>query len=152
MNKQQFKELIIDVLTYIGYNSGSAVNLLMGTAAQESHLGEFIKQIRGPAEGIMQMEPPTFDDNFENYLKYNPVLQRKVKEVANISHFKSESLRYNLALSIAMARVHYLRRSEPLPDADDIGGLARYWKKYYNTYLGKGTEQQFVDNYKEFVL
>jgi hypothetical protein len=27
---------------------------------------------------------------------------------------------------------------------DDIHGMAAYWKKYYNTYLGKGKIENFV--------
>ena len=49
--------------------SQEAENLLMGTAAQESALGEYIRQLgNGPALGIFQMEPETFDDIVRNYL------------------------------------------------------------------------------------
>ena len=50
-----------------------------------------------------------------------------------------------------MCRVHYYRVSEALPEENDIEGMARYWKKYYNTPLGAGTEEEFIHNYKEYM-
>ena len=58
----------------------------------------------------------------------------------------------DLAYACAMARIHYLRKPEPLPAHDDIEGLARYWKEHYNTFLGKGTVEEFVHNYRRLVL
>ena len=49
-----------------------------------------------------------------------------------------------------MARIHYLRVPEKLPD--NLIGYSRYWKKYYNTEQGKGTEEEFVKNYNMYIL
>jgi hypothetical protein len=35
--------------------------------------------------------------------------------------------------------------------ANDIAGMARYWKRYYNTVHGKGTEAEFIKNYEELI-
>jgi len=51
-----------------------------------------------------------------------------------------------------MCRMHYYRKSEPLPESDDVRALGEYWKKHYNTVKGKGTVDEFVENYKRFVL
>ena len=67
----QLKKAIEEVLDYLNLNSLSAVNLLLGTAAQESRLGEYIEQVNGPALGIFQMEPKTEIDIFRNFLTYN---------------------------------------------------------------------------------
>ena len=37
----------------------AAVELLMGTAAQESLLGDHLVQVKGPALGIFKIKPPT---------------------------------------------------------------------------------------------
>ena len=50
-----------------------------------------------------------------------------------------------------MARVHYLRVPQPLPAADDIDGLARYWKAHWNTREGAGTPERFVESYRNHV-
>lgn len=150
MDKKTLKSLIISVLKELNLHTDNAVNLLMGTAAQESHLGRYRKQLGGgPALGIFQMEPATFDDIVKNYLRYKPELAARIERVARISRFKAEDIENNDLLAICMARVHYLRVREAIPS--DLEGWARYWKRYYNTPLGKGTEEEFIANYKKLV-
>jgi len=151
MNKYQSRELITETLNGIELSSNNAVDLLMGTAAQESHLGEYINQVgNGPALGIMQMEPATFKDHIAWLSKRKDDLMYKILDVCNMSAPKTDSLRYNLKFSIAMARVHYLRRPEPLPST--IAEMAAYWKRHYNSYLGAGTIDEFIKNFKKYVL
>lgn len=151
-NKTQFKELIETALKKLDLYSESAVNLLLGTAAQESKFGTYLKQLgSGPARGVFQMEPATETDLWKNYIVYKPQLMQKIKEVCGLLGPNQEALQYNLYYAVAMCRIHYLRKTDPLPDADNIQAMAAYWKKHYNTYLGKGTVEEFVENYKRFV-
>ncbi|MFR5683794.1 MAG: hypothetical protein ACLUD1_07050 [Clostridia bacterium] len=151
MDKEQLRDLIHRVLVALDLHSEVAENLLMGTAAQESELGEYIRQLgSGTALGIFQMEPNTFKDIVYNYLQYKPDLAKKIIYVSGINALRSEYLEYNFALSICMCRVHYLRVSEPIPA--NLLGWAKYWKEYYNTRLGKGTEGEFMQNFKKLVL
>ena len=59
---------------------------------------------------------------------------------------------WNLGYATAMCRVHYRRVLEPLPGADDIPGLAEYWKQHYNTPLGRGTVGEFADKFERYVI
>jgi len=138
LDKKQFEDLIKRILIEYDLYNKSAVNLLLGTAAQESKFGTYIRQINGPALGIFQMEKPTFDWLKNIYGSKYP-----------IGEF--DELEYNLKLAILLARLRYRIVKEPLPDANNEEGLARYWKKYYNTPLGKGTIEQFINNYKKYV-
>ena len=95
------------------------------------------------------MEPATFNDIVRNYLRYKPELAVKIERVARVCRFHAEDIETNDLLAICMARVHYLRVSEAIPS--DVEGMARYWKKYYNTPLGKGTVEEFISNYKKLV-
>ena len=61
------------------------------------------------------------------------------------------NLTNDLSYSVAMARLKYWRDPEPLPQAGDIEGLAHYWKDHYNSHLGKGTVEEFIENYQRFV-
>lgn len=144
--------IIIPILDYIGMNSKSAVNLLLGTAAQESRLGEYLHQINGPALGIYQCEPNTLDDIFNKYLRHRKELLKKVLKLSALGLTRSKNAEGNLYYATAIARIHYYRVFEPLPSSDDIEGLANYWKKYYNTEKGKGTTEEFINNYKRYVL
>ena len=147
----QLKELIEETLREIDLYSEDAVNLLLGTAAQESQLGKYIKQLgNGPALGIFQMEPNTFNDIRNNYLGYRPALVGALIHFCNISDWDSAQLVYNLKLAICMARIHYLRVPNALPG--NLKGYAKYWKKYYNTPLGAGTEGEFVANYEKYII
>ncbi len=136
--------VIIPTLKELGMYSPAAVNLLMGTAVQESKL-TYLKQIGGPALGIYQMEHETYLDIWRNYLEYKPQIIWHLEEEI------SEQMVYDLAYATIMARIHYWRRPEPLPDKDDVEGLAKYWKQWWNSPLGKGTVPQFVLNYNRYV-
>jgi len=132
--------------------SQKAVDLLLGTAAQESHLGYYLRQISGPASGIYQMEPNTYKDIWGNYLYYKPELVKKIKMFYG-EHVSNnfEKITYDLRYATVMARIHYLRVAEALPEVGDVEGMANYWKKYYNTYKGKGITSDFIDNYQSFI-
>lgn len=156
-NREQLTELIEETLNDYGLHSDSAVNLILGTIAQESAFGTYIKQLGGgPALGICQMEPSTHEDIWKNYIKYRKELYEELKQEFGViddvilcNFIKPDPIvmTYNLRYSIIMCRIHYLRQKPALPQYNDIPGLAQYWKKFYNTPLGKGTEQEFIDNY-----
>lgn len=165
IDKDQIRDLIRrtlkeadDVIPY----SEDAVELLMLTAAQESHLGTYIKQIRGPALGVFQMEPATHDDIWGNYLIFKKQLASYVglyvgyrystKSADLPSPVKSEALEANLVYAILMARVHYRRVPAALPPRDDIEAMATYWKRYYNTPEGRGQVGEAEFNYRELCL
>lgn len=153
INKSQLRDIIKYTLEYIGLYSPAAEDLIMGTIAQESHLGTYIKQLgRGPALGLVQMEPATHNDIWNNYLKYKPELAKKIEELS-LSNFSKQpsQLTGNMYYSIAMCRVHYLRVREAMPAHGDVLAYANYWKKYYNTVLGKGTVQEYITNYAKYV-
>lgn len=153
MNKNELRTLISTTLQQVGFCSKDAVELLMGTCAQESCLGKYNRQIGGgPALGIFQMEPATFNDIVINYLRFKPDLMGKIMKVSGVVSLSAEDLVENKTLSICMARVHYLRVKEPLPSHKDIWAMGEYWKQYYNTPKGKGTVKEFVENYKKYCL
>ena len=151
-DRHQFRSIITEVLDELGYNSESAVNLLMGTAAQESRLGTYLMQVGGgPAQGVFQMEPTTEHDIWYNYIMFKPWIEDAIKKTCRVSwRVKEGRLKTDLAYQIAMARIHYLRVPAPLPDPDDIEGLAEYWKRHYNTPLGRGTTREFIENYERY--
>lgn len=131
--------------------SKDAEELLLLTAAQESHLGGYIKQVEGPALGIFQMEPRTDQDIHENFLPHNPPLLSRVCDFIPKGFGRIEGLQWDLGYQIVMARMQYWRQSEPLPPYKEVERMAQYWKKWYNTEAGKGTVEEAVSNYKKFV-
>jgi len=155
MNSDQLKTLIIEpTLKLLGLYDMSAVNLLLGTAAVESDCGEYIEQIpSGYAEGIYQIEMATHDDIVNRFLanqRYDHV--RKVIMDLKIRSLSDEqNLVGNLYYSTAIARMVYYRIPTILPLYNSKEELARYWKRYYNTFLGKGTTEKFIYKYDKFI-
>lgn len=123
--------------------SMAAEQLLTLTAVIESNGGQYLRQFTntgpGPALGIFQMEPATHKDILGNYLIYHDDISRAAKAAANVRHLHTSHLTYNLRYAAIMTRLHYARVAERLPEAGDPEWMVRYWKKYYNTPLGKGT-------------
>ena len=76
IDKAQLTDYIIKpTLLQIGLFNHTAVNLLLGTCAQESRMGTYVHQLgNGPALGIYQIEPATHNDIWANFLKYKPAL------------------------------------------------------------------------------
>lgn len=141
-------------------NTIQAVDLLLLTAATESHLGTFIRQVRGPAEGIFQMEPATEKDIWTNFLGFpkNWELAEWALSYTNGRQphleVRVRDLVHNMAYQIAMCRIHYWRKPGALPNPAHKNyelGLAAYWKKHYNTHLGKGTVEKALADYRRLV-
>jgi hypothetical protein len=129
----------------------AAIRLLMGTAAQESGFGTYVRQLGGgPALGIYQMEPATHDDIWLNFITNRRELAYQISiELDYDMH--ADRLVYDLRYATIMARLHYYRVPQALPDADDTDGLANYWKSFYNSHLGAGTVDEFHHNYLRYV-
>ena len=127
--------------------SQAAEELLLMTAAQETHLGRWVKQEGGgPAVGVYQMEPATFRDNLA-WARGNFVTKAIFTDYDD-----PEMMVWHWDFATVMARVHYLRVREALPAWDDRKGLAEYYKKYWNTYLGKATVPEAMANYERYVI
>lgn len=145
-------DIIRPVLKQLRLYSPAAENLLFGTCAHESKMGKYRKQVGGgPALGIYQMEPATYKSIWNDYLIYRPELAKLVLEFSGHPCTPSaDAMILNDKYATAMARIKYLSIPAELPAADDLEGLANYWKKYYNTPLGKGTPESFIKDYEKY--
>ena len=160
MNSGQFRKLIVrPTLQFLDPEipySRVAEELLMLTAATESHLGEYIAQVGGgPALGVYQMEPATHEDLL-NSLKMPAWNKIAIKVYLFLPMLLAKEhlnqLVGNLYYATTMARLKYYAVKEALPPPHgDILGLAMYWKLYYNTYAGKGKADEALENYRRYV-
>ena len=162
MNAEQLRTYVIrPTLQQLDLWSEASEILLLGTVAHESKCGEYLHQVGGPALGIYQIEPATHRDVWENYLRYKSGLMLKIQDMVPVAQRRrtpggwtsgsDAMLITDLAYATAIARVIYLRAPMRLPEADDLHGLAGYWKKYYNTPLGKGTVEKWLADYAKHV-
>jgi hypothetical protein len=158
---RELRDWVINPVTkLIGAYKPSATALLLGTAATETHFGKWLHQGGGgPARGIFQIETNNPNSGHDLIMKWldNPKRKHLFDRIwglrSNYSLITTDQeLTFNLAYQVAIARCLYLSIPRPLPKPHDVKGMAIYWKKYYNSPLGKGTEQQFIDDYNRFVL
>lgn len=154
MNRDDVKNfrdyVIVPTLHHLKLFSDAACNLLLGTAMAESRLVAVKQHGRGPAVGRFQMEPATWDDLYKNFLTYRPELRARVNDLVISSLSSCEQMAGNDYYACAMARLAYYRRPEALPAADDVEGLAAYWKKWYNTPLGAGDPVKWANLYRAY--
>jgi len=153
LNAKQLIELIIDpALKDLVMYSEFASDLLVFTCATESAGGTYIKQLKGPALGIYQMEPTTYNDIWQNYIKGKNDLQQILLYNFEASRMPSEDrLIYDLRFATAMTRIYYARIKDPLPKLASLDNLWNYYKTYYNTELGKADYHRALDAYMEFI-
>jgi hypothetical protein len=110
-------------------NSRAARQLLLVTACVESHCGHYLRQIRGPAVGIYQMEPATY--RWLTSTQVGPHLP-PLARITSCLH-----------CATLACRLRYWLVPHPLPAADDRDGLWHYYKKFWNSTAGATTKTQF---------
>ena len=148
-NPKQFREVICCTLADFGekYSTDAAIELLMMTAAAESDLGSYLYQDDGDAEieqelalGVFQVESMTFYD----------VLKRVIQSrYPGFPCHTFTDLITDIRLGIVIARFKYWSIPEALPRADNVRGLARYYKRYYNTPNGKARTGDVIRKYEQ---
>lgn len=151
MKPAHFRHVIIrPTLKYLGLWSPSAENLLLGTALVESGLFYMRQHGGGPALGFYQIEPATHKDIEDRFLLLdrNADLHSKVLALKAPVPSAQEQLISNLTYVTAIARLKYLMDPQPLPAADDVWQLAQYWKRVYNSELGRGHPRDFQSAYE----
>jgi hypothetical protein len=167
MDCNQLRTIIVaPVIKEISINSDSSwqhvtkysqecEDLLVGTYAQESGCGRYIKQLYGPALGPWQMEPKTHDDVWKFYINTRIKIGGTILKMCQMSSQPAASMMVdNIRYACCMARVYYLyidfikKLNKPIPTT--LEGQAQYWKEHYNTMQGKGTVEEYIANYKRF--
>ena len=153
----QLRDVIVKpTLIALGLWSPGATQLLLGTAAQETQLGKYLIQqkigFRGGI-GIFQMQSPAFMSTWDKMVTPNLVMRNRLKLLLGYeSRPVADRMASDLLLATAMCRLYYAAITTALPQADDVTGMANYYKTYYNTAIGKSTTQEFVRNYEIYVL
>ena len=157
MDIRQVAHLILrPTLHILDLHSLSAERLMLGTGAHESGGFRYLKQLGGgPALSPWGIEPATARDVIERWMQAPArgrlwALFRTAFEFEP-HHSIEARLLCDLRFACAVARLIYYRVPEPLPSADDLEGLASYWKRHYNTALGRGRERDWLSNYRRHV-
>lgn len=147
MDPKQFLDYIIrPALDGMGQTSPKAETLLLATAAQESHCGEYVHQIGGPALGFFQMEPATHK-LVKDWLWEN---RGHLYDVIGCKNSADDRLIWDLRYATQMARSLYLSVMYPLPDQKPDACFL-YYKTHYNSARGAATQAEFNSNWQKYV-
>jgi hypothetical protein len=152
-NPAILREHIRSTLKLVGLSCRpEAEELLLGTCAQESLFGTHRRQLGGgPALGIYQVEPATEQSLWKDHILYRPLLASAIIQVCGVSGPNPIQLENNLSYQHIICRLRYYAWvKDPIPTK--IPEQALYWKEHYNTPLGAGTPEEYIENYKKFVL
>ena len=139
------KDSIKWTLEYIDMYSEDAADLIFKTGMAESAYKTVKQYNGGPAIGYWQVEPNTMYDIMENYVKYRPKLEKLLISLGYSDSDSETRVMNNMSLQIVFCRLKYKMSRFPLPEAGDLESQAKYWKKIYNSYLGKGTVKHFME-------
>lgn len=135
--------LVRAVLTEIKAHSDRAELAILMIVAHESGGGKARKQIGGgPARGIIQMEPPTFNSTIKFGEKAATYLRRAGFDPAVV---QCADLEFDDRLSVVMARARLAMDSAPLPSTP--ADMAIYLKKLWNG-PGKATPEKYLKDWE----
>ena len=143
----EIKEIVEYALYKIDSYSDDALALVVRTGMAESGYRALKGMGMGnPAIGFWQIEPDTLLDMMRNYISYRPHYRASLEELG--MEFSGDdifiSVMSNMAVQAGLCRLHYRRDKDPLPSWSDLEGQAKYWKRVYNTELGRGTVKHFI--------
>lgn len=143
LDPKQLRPMVKSVLTYLGEKDPKWIDLLLITSQVESNLGRSVKQKKGPAVGIFQIEPFTEKEVWKHYIDRNKDLKEKVHKLRFPAKLNRHEMEYNTAYSIALTYCIYKWRKVN-PKNMTLADMAYTHKMKYNTMKGKSTVSKTI--------
>ena len=154
MNRKQLEKLVVvPTLREIpsGY-SDEALTAVMQIVAHESLRGNYLKQVEGPALGLIGMEPKTHDQTWlhgdsiwKNALLIGIITQ---DEYDNKAHPPAERLLYDLRYNVFMCRQRLFMKRAAIPH--DPIDISIYLKKFWNSIHGAADDLSYHHDLKRW--
>ena len=117
-----------------------AYNMQMETICVETGLGEYPDTDDKQGMGLSQIDRIKYDDIILNSQEHRDTIWNKWHIDINLVTF--ESLRYDWKSAIIFTRLGYKRIIAPIPSTRKERAI--YWKKWWNTYKGKGSPEHYM--------
>lgn len=138
-----------DFSDYQPFRACPPAMLVLETAAHETDLGRFADHgLYSAGVGLCQFDPIGFAD----VVQRTPLaLKRRVRDTfgVDLGQLQHRDLAFSPLLSLLFCRLFYRLKPGRIPDTLD--GRAAYWKRWYNTAEGKGTEAEFIADARRLV-
>lgn len=148
-NPLQLREFVLVVCDALGHGSNNtAVQMMMETAAQETHGGRYRDPTpNGAGRGAFQIDKIPFYDVRARTREAD--IQRIHEEFGiDLRSVEHEQLDHSPMLAAIFCRLFYKLIPDPFPKT--VEARSEYWKARYNTRLGKGTVEEYLENAKRY--
>ncbi len=143
---KHYAQAVCDVLGRGDQNA--AVYLLCETAAAETQFGTYADPTpNGAGRGLYQCDELPFKDTI-NRASQKDIDAIKTAFDVHLKLIEWDDLTYSPLLATIVARLHYKLRPGAVPQS--LKGRAEYWKKHYNSVLGKGTVEHYLESASKF--
>lgn len=147
LNFKELKEMCKEVAKVLG-GGKAAERLILETAIAETIAGTYRVPVRyNYGLGLCQFDKVAFDDVKSRITKNRrgAILQRFNIDIKKLEY---RELAYSPILSLICCRLFYLMKPGRIPET--LQGRGEYWKRHYNTKLGKGTAEGYVKKVNDF--
>jgi hypothetical protein len=147
----QFRtDIVTPTLDALQIRGKEFIELLVFTCAVESAGGTYVKQNKGTALGIYQLEPSTFTDLWHNYILRKPDVVNLLS--LNLSlHRVPDPIQLITDLSLAtVCCVLFYKWKKVQINSIDENHLWEIYKEFYNTPLGKSEKEPSLKAYRKF--
>ena len=148
----QFREDILSpTLNALQIRDPFFLELLVFTCAVESAGGTYVKQVKGPALGIYQLEPATFTDCWVNYIVRKPDIINLLSLNLAVHRMPHPiEMVTDLKLATAMAAMLYKQR-KACPTTTVPADLWNIYKPLWNTDKGAAVKDTCLKAYAKFI-
>jgi len=148
VNRQQIYDTVNKVVDCLG-GGNNARALLLETSAAETGMGDAHDSSWWVGIGLMQFDEIGFIDVQQRTSRAKKDLVLKCFGV-DIDRVVHTDLRWSPLLSVIFARLKFQLVPSAIPST--IEGRADYWKKWYNSSLGKGTPEHYIKSAVKYGL
>lgn len=134
-------ENIVDNLS-LGADKNHLRALLKETAMVESNYAKTPDFTPNSGKGVFQLDKIGFEDA----ISQNSAIKAQALKMGynlDLLDYSKPEVTQDILLNTMLARLLYYKKPGSIPSTRE--GRAAYWKKYYNSVLGAGTIQAYLD-------
>jgi len=150
IKKEHLLDYVKEVCTVLGNgNNANADLLILGTIAQETHLGTYKDPTPTSAgQSIAQFDEMPFNDVVDRTSEKDRQRCIDAWDI-DVKKITWREIWHNPFLAVLFVRLKYKLVPSIIPIELEL--MAQYYKKWYNSSAGKATPEEFINNYMLYV-
>jgi len=143
ISKKHLDDTILEVTRVLGDGANNTAHLLLSETAQtETSYGDYPDMNLFSGYGVMQFDDVGINDTIARTPQHIKDLIKKTWGI-DLDYVNGFAMQWSPLLSVVMARLKYRLIPQEIPKSRNA--RAMYWKKWYNSELGKGTVEHYLE-------